>query len=50
MQTFWGNTFDEGAQIKSAFIFNEALCLFIIYAIINASWLLIKYCSVINPQ
>lgn len=27
MQTFLGNTFDEGAQIKNAFIFNEALYL-----------------------
>lgn len=48
MQKNFGNTLNEGAQIKNTFIFNEAL--FIIYAIINASWLLIKYCLVINPQ
>lgn len=27
MQTFLGNTFHAGAQIKNAFIFNEALYL-----------------------
>lgn len=27
MQTFFGNTFNEGAQIKNAFIFNEVLYL-----------------------